>query len=622
MAKLESALRRCPRLLAPSRRLRATATLLFVAALTAQKNPTGAVERPPLGGELARALDATAADYWGTALVALENEVVFAGARGMQDRQKAPMTCRSLFDFGGTTTRLTTLATLVLLQQKKWKPDDAVARALTNWPADKSAMTFRHLMEQTSGLPGTVDWGTANQARRTALAAIAGSTLTGKPGAEYHWSDLNGVLLALIVEQASGADFEAFVQKRVLQPAGMNDAVFLGDRRIDARRVTWRLSGSEPAQPASAYDYQWAVRGVRGLLVTPYDVHAWCAALCAGKFADDAFLQPLLRPLAGGFVDHVATATHGGVEFVRVDGGASGYRSGILLHRPSRSWVVLLADERDLGRLEAALGTVLAGAITATATAGTAAGTPAPTPAGSGGAKPAEPPAPQSPSTQPQPPLPPGVALPPAKLQRFVGDFETEDGGRFAVRVEPGEPGRLVVDAAGMQVSARFLFGRWPLPQADAELHTAEDRGLALATALLAGEADAARQAFGDDAAASAATQLCAAVRREVGDRARTRYVGLEPGAQRASWFVVQGIGAPVLLRAVWADASKFAELQRPTTPPPFRLRFRVERADLASAPIAGVPASITIEGEGGARVLVYEDAGGIVEARWVADPR
>ena len=152
-----------------------------------------------------------------------------------------------------------------------------------------------------------------------------------------------------------------------------------------------------------------------------------------------------------------------------------------------------------------------------------------------------------------------------------------------------------------------------------------EDRGLSLLEALLQAKPDAFSAFAGDDAAV-AAKQLWDGLRPRLASAPALAYVGTEASAPRASWFRLKGKEGAILLRAVWTADGRFQALAEAKEPTPFRAEFRLVRRDLAVATIGGGTVSITVEGEGASRVLVWEDASsgelGLVECRWTGDAR
>ncbi|MEC7584972.1 MAG: serine hydrolase domain-containing protein [Planctomycetota bacterium] len=572
-------------------------SILLAGVGHAQRAPSGTVVEGELGARLDRAVTTAAPDYWGAVLVSIRGEVVLAKGYGKQDYDKVPNGPRTLFDIGGLSGQITAIALLRLQAQKKVDLDAPLGRYFKDWPADKAEMTARQLMQGTSGLPEKADWGGgAANAPRTALAAIARAPLRSRPGKEFAQSPLNLILMALLVADRSGEDYEDAVRKLVFQPFGMSQAGFLDGRKVDRKNVSWRREPDKEPKVATALGWNWAHRGARGVLVSAYDLNALISRLLRGKPIDDRQLATLWRPMSGGDVYRVEQLPVGPTSFVQLHGAVSGYRARLIVHRASNSWIVLLANPQDLQRVAVSLGALVTEEIGKTVAAAVEEPDPAPlTP-------------PDRPEVEEEPV---GYRPTPEELQRFTGLFQAANGDAYRVEVK----GRgLVVTGLGLAASARMQFGRWPPSRYEDRLRRYEDRGLAMLQRLLAG--DRSGDAFTSDRASVKAMQLLGSLEQQLGDAPTVRFLGSEVGSSSTSWFLVEG-NEPVVLCARWSRGNKFSSLRVSDKPAPFSCAFAVRRPDWAEATESGKRMSLSVEGKGAARVLVLEDRGGLIECSW-----
>jgi CubicO group peptidase (beta-lactamase class C family) len=579
---------------------RGLAAALVAEALAGQKAPAGTV----VDGEAGRALDAAVQalrpEFWGGVVASTGGRVLLSKGYGQQDHQRVPNGPGSLFDLGGISHLVTALAALQVQAQRKWSLDDPIGRLLPEVPTGKAAITLRQLVLHTSGLPPEASFaGGAGTGRRSALAAILAAALVDAPGRACHVSPLNGTLLAIALEHVTGEPFAEIVQRRVFAPAGARDSFLLDDRRLDEQRLTWRRAdAASPGAPATAIGLDWSRRGGQGVLATPRDAHELMQALLGGRLAEGQ-LDLLLAPVAGGDVYRVRPVELGGVRFVELHGAVTGYRSRIVVHAASRSVLVVLGGEVELDPVVRALGELLAAGLPGPKTAATA--TPAAPAAAAAGQGPAE-------ALRPDP-----------DLDRFVGAFALANGGVFEVR--RGGDG-LVVTGLGLQASARLQAGCWPPAGREAELRGHEERGLAW---FAAPGAPASAKVFASEEAAVAARAQWDALAPRLGKAPEWQYLGTEPGAPAASWFRTRGRD-PVALRVVWRQDGRIQSFAETREPPPFRLAFKLVHKDLAAALLGKTLLSITIEGEGAGRVLVFEDGtpgqAGLCECAWCGEAR
>jgi CubicO group peptidase (beta-lactamase class C family) len=171
---------------------------------------------------------------------------------------------------------------LRLQDQGELSVDDPLPRFFEGVPQDKRTITVHHLLTHTSGLPlryaadGLRD-------RSEAVRTILALPLECPVGEAWHYSGDGFVLLAAVIEVASGKTFEEYLRMEVLAPAGMKDMGF------------WGLpGGAYPAPPADPEKVKqlaptvfqdgqtvanWGWRGSTGMHGTGRDLHALMQAV-------------------------------------------------------------------------------------------------------------------------------------------------------------------------------------------------------------------------------------------------------------------------------------------------------------------------------------------------------
>ena len=136
------------------------------------------------------------------------------------------------FFIGSLTKSFTALAVMQLVEAGKIDLDAPVQRYLL-WfrvadPEASAQMTVRHLLNQTSGLPGLL--GMANladldshpDATERQARALSTLKLTRPVGSEFEYSNTNYNVLGLIVEAASGESYADYIQNHIFNPLGMS----------------------------------------------------------------------------------------------------------------------------------------------------------------------------------------------------------------------------------------------------------------------------------------------------------------------------------------------------------------------------------------------------------------
>lgn len=316
-----------------SRAWRVVASVVAAASLVASA-PSDAV----VAGACGRALDAWLlseknfpSGFSGAVLVARNGEIVLEKGYGIADAAKQrPLASDAICGWGSVTKQFTAAAVVKLAMQKKLGLDDPLTRHWKDAPKDKAKVTIRQLLSHTSGLPDRVDVDRVNPYDRDAVVKlILAEPLVSEPGRKFHYNNLGFVLAAALIEVVSGQRYETFLRENLLVPAGMKDAGFIGDGRIDAERVPLDARGT-----GTKWKYgpvlSWGVRGSDGLLASVHDFLAWDLALRGDKVLSDSAKRDYFEP---GLADYglgvwVKRGT-GGIHLIH-DGSSGAIRAGYL----------------------------------------------------------------------------------------------------------------------------------------------------------------------------------------------------------------------------------------------------------------------------------------------------
>jgi CubicO group peptidase (beta-lactamase class C family) len=168
----------------------------------------------------------------GAAMVVVRGgQVVDVHTYGAADDHGSAITPSTPFMIGSLTKSMTALAVMQLVEAGRLSLDTRVVDVLPEFAtADPSAtrsITIRQLLDQTSGLPtaaGLRPFSTPVTSLAARVGELDGIAPVSPPGAEYHYSNANYLVLGRIVEAVSGADFGTYVQSHIFEPLGMRSA--------------------------------------------------------------------------------------------------------------------------------------------------------------------------------------------------------------------------------------------------------------------------------------------------------------------------------------------------------------------------------------------------------------
>jgi CubicO group peptidase (beta-lactamase class C family) len=221
-------------------------------------------------------------------------------AEGFGEREiggGAAVTPDTVFGVASVTKSFTALAIMQLAEAGKLAVDDPVRRYLPEFgtpdPAATRAITIHHFLSHTAGFPplpsrffafarsaegdpaagGKPSWAADHPPIDTyedliAYLAAGGYEMLGPPGAQFSYCNEGFALLGAIVERVSGEGYEAYVQRHILDPAGMTRSSYavakLGDYPDVVTFHAARGTGAEReiyAAPNWLYSSVWSPAG-------------------------------------------------------------------------------------------------------------------------------------------------------------------------------------------------------------------------------------------------------------------------------------------------------------------------------------------------------------------------
>ncbi len=218
----------------------------------------------------------------------------------------------TLWDLASLTKVVgTTGAIMRLVEQGRIALDVPVSQYLPRFTGGaRGRVTVRMLLDHTSGLPSYVEFFKLAATRDSAITLLYTTPLRRSPGSAAEYSDLNFLLLGLLVERVSGEPLERFVEQQVLVPAGM---------------VHTRYRPADSTAARTAPTGQWRGRPVCCVVNDQNAVRMGGAAGHAGLFSSGGDLARYARLwLNLGTIDGRSIFDAGTVRrFLLVDGDSS-----------------------------------------------------------------------------------------------------------------------------------------------------------------------------------------------------------------------------------------------------------------------------------------------------------
>lgn len=290
--------------------------------------------------EIARRLDehvlrSTLGTFRGGIIAAREGRIILAKGYGLADDTLRAVDERSLFDIGSISKQFTAAAVLKLEQSGKLSTSDTVAKFFPGAGGRSGVVTLDHLLTHTAGMSdrqaiGPLSFPDRDRAVERAMAAEQVS----EPGSRFEYCNAGYIVLAAVVEVASGERFEEYVRREVFVPAGLKDTGFLDGVGLDASRTVARemnTGGKSRHVPlfasAGGEPWAWGLRGAGGVLMTLGDLVTWDRALTADTVLGAAAREKFVRVEKGGYARGWFVEPSGAGLKVHHSGGTRGFRA-------------------------------------------------------------------------------------------------------------------------------------------------------------------------------------------------------------------------------------------------------------------------------------------------------
>ena len=178
------------------------------------------------------------------------------------------------FDLASLTKPIaTTTMAMILYQRGVLDLNRAVADVIPDFAADsagvrdgrRARITFRMLLTHSSGLPAYEKLFQRTQSKSELMRLAIGMPLTADPGSRAEYSDVGFIVLGFALEHIAQQSLEAFSQREIFAPLGMQTATF--NPAADVRKQTpptaderIEIAGKEAATNGSSATAQEQLR--------------------------------------------------------------------------------------------------------------------------------------------------------------------------------------------------------------------------------------------------------------------------------------------------------------------------------------------------------------------------
>ena len=236
--------------------------------------------------------------YEGIVSLTYKGEVIYQSIAGTND-MGLPLTAESPLYMCSTSKQFCAASVLILRDQGKLSLDDRLEKYFPEYTNGKD-ITLHQLLSMQSGIIRDMDpmWKTPelyeNNTPEENEAAfkkwVFEQPLVFTPGNRMEYSNVNYVLLSLIVEIVSGENYEDFVRSNIFEPLNMNNSGFITEVKDNPQ---WGLTYDNIRSTGKIH---LIAQGSGGIITTAGDMDLWLNGLQSGKVLSEQSYCDMTTP--------------------------------------------------------------------------------------------------------------------------------------------------------------------------------------------------------------------------------------------------------------------------------------------------------------------------------------
>jgi CubicO group peptidase (beta-lactamase class C family) len=239
-------------------------------------------------------------------LVRKDGRTVFERGYGVRDlRSFHKIDAVTDFRLASFTKQFTAMSVMLLVHDGKLRYDQPLTDIFPGFPEYARAITVRHLLTHTSGLPDYEDamdahqWTPEHQIQDEDVLALLQHQASPQFAAGTSWAYSNSayVLLGLIVAKVSGEPFGQFLEDRIFKPLHMTNTLAFRNGRNTVPNRAYGHSAKAGEFTEGDQSSTSATLGDGGVYSNLTDLAKWDAALQNYKLLGKEEMEPALTPV-------------------------------------------------------------------------------------------------------------------------------------------------------------------------------------------------------------------------------------------------------------------------------------------------------------------------------------
>jgi CubicO group peptidase (beta-lactamase class C family) len=287
--------------------------------------------------------------FMGSVLVARGDQVLFSKAYGEANLEwHVANTATTKFRLGSITKQFTAASILLLEARGKLKVDDPLKNYMPDAPATWNAITLKHLLTHTSGIPNVTSLADFPKRKvhtakvEEAIGWFRDEPLEFAPGEKMAYSNSGYLLLGFVIEKVSGQSYAQFVQENIFTPLGMRDSGYDSNSAIIERRAAGYTPRPDGIVNAD-YVSMTIPHAAGALYSTTEDLLRWQRGLYGNKILSADAVRRMTTPFKAGYGFGLAIP-EGKRRLYQHGGGIEGFNTQLNYYPESGVTVAALAN--------------------------------------------------------------------------------------------------------------------------------------------------------------------------------------------------------------------------------------------------------------------------------------
>ncbi len=227
-------------------------------------------------------------NFSGALLIVKDGRKIFSKGYGWANKEKKiPFTSGTLASMGSITKAFTASGIMKLVEQGKLSVNDSLIKFFPDAPADKSKITLHQLLTHSGGFAEFLqnDGGDYEKIETAEYLKRAFSEpLSFTPGEKAVYTNVGMSILAIIIEQVSGMNYETFLKKELFDPVDIKRISYCYPQ-LDSDTIAHGYNNGldwgthqQHFEKAGGGPY-WNLKGNGGLEASLNDMYKWINAI-------------------------------------------------------------------------------------------------------------------------------------------------------------------------------------------------------------------------------------------------------------------------------------------------------------------------------------------------------